>query len=146
VARGIDPQTGKQVTIDCVTCHATRTPNYANQATTDLDLFHQGLQLAHGGNTCLSCHNPQDYGSLHLANNSRVEFTDVVTLCSQCHGPQWRDYQHGAHGGMTGSWDVTKGPRERQGCTSCHDPHAPAFRGGHPVLKPKDRFLESTHE
>lgn len=146
VAHGVDPRTGDPVTIACVTCHATRTPNFANQASADLDLFHQGLMVTHGANTCLSCHNPQDYGSLHLANGTRVEFTDVVTLCSQCHGPQWRDYQHGAHGGMTGSWDLTKGPRERNGCTSCHDPHAPKFRGAHPVLQPQDRFLEPTHE
>lgn len=145
-AHGVDPRGGAAVTVACATCHATRPPNLANHATVDLDLFHQGLHVQHGANTCVSCHNPQDYNSLHLANGSRVEFVDVVTLCSQCHGPQYRDFQHGAHGGMNGYWDLTRGPRERNGCTSCHDPHAPRFQGAHPVLPPRDRFLEPTHE
>ena len=146
LAHGVDPNSGAPVTVACMTCHATRTPNLANHATADLDLFHQGLQVEHGANTCLSCHNPQDYGSLHLANGTRVEFVDVVTLCTQCHGPQWRDFQHGAHGGMNGYWDLNRGPRERNTCTSCHDPHAPHFRGAQPALTPRDRFLEPTHE
>ena len=141
-----NPDTGVAAHIACMTCHATRPPNFANAATADLDLFHQGLVVQHGSNTCLSCHNSTDYGSLHLANNRRVEFTDVVTLCSQCHGPQWRDFRHGAHGGMNGFWDMTKGDRLRQGCTSCHDPHAPKYQGAHPTLSPRDRFLEPHHD
>ena len=141
-----NPETGVVTQIACATCHATRTPNFDNAATADLDLFHHGLVVKHGSNTCLSCHNSADYGSLHLANNKRVEFTDVVTLCSQCHGPQWRDFQHGAHGGMNGYWDLSKGDRSRNGCTSCHDPHAPKYQGAHPTLPPRDRFLETHHE
>jgi len=141
-----NPDTGVAAQIACATCHATRTPNFDNAASADLDLFHQGLVVQHGSNTCLSCHNSADYGSLHLANNKRVEFTDVVTLCSQCHGPQWRDFQHGAHGGMNGYWDLSKGNRTRNGCTSCHDPHAPKYQGFHPTLPPRDRFLETHHE
>lgn len=141
-----NPDTGVVSQIACATCHATRTPNFENATSADLDVFHQGLVVKHGSNTCLSCHNSADYGSLHLANNKRVEFTDVVTLCSQCHGPQWRDFQHGAHGGMNGYWDLSKGERTRKGCTSCHDPHTPKYQGAHPTLPPRDRFLETHHE
>ena len=105
-----------------------------------LDLFHQGLTVHHGTNACVSCHNPTNYDQLHLADNRAVEFVDVVTLCAQCHGTQYRSYQHGAHGGMTGYWDLTRGPRQRNGCTSCHDPHAPKYQGAIPMPPPRDRF------
>ena len=99
----------------------------------------------HGDLSCLSCHNPDDYGTLRLADQRAVLYRDVMTLCAQCHGPQYRDYLHGAHGGMNGYWDLTKGPRTRNSCIHCHDPHAPAFPSMRPTFKPRDRFLES-HE
>jgi hypothetical protein len=65
-----------------------------------------------------------------------------MALCAQCHGTQKRDYDHGAHGGMRGYWDLKRGPRERNHCVSCHDPHAPKFGTFMPVHPPKDRFLQ----
>ena len=65
---------------------------------------------------------------------------DALRLCAQCHGPQYRDYRHGAHGGMRGHWDLSRGPRERNHCVACHDPHAPAFGQFEPVPGPRDRF------
>lgn len=132
---------GAPVTVACGTCHATRTPNRANRATADLDEFHQGLVFRHGTSTCLSCHDGDDYDRLRLADGRPVEFVDVMTLCSQCHGPQFRDWQHGAHGGMSGYWDLSRGPRARNNCVDCHDPHAPAFPMMRPTFKPIDRFL-----
>jgi hypothetical protein len=70
-----------------------------------------------------------------------VEFADVMKLCAQCHGPQFRDYQHGAHGGMNGYWDLSRGGRSRNNCIDCHDPHAPAYVGAIPAPRPRDRFL-----
>ncbi len=156
VDTGTTDHQGKPVTIACGTCHTTRTPNPDHRRTADLDLFHQGLWFEHGPKladgslspdsplSCLSCHNPGDYSALRLANGNRVEFTEVMQLCAQCHGPQYRDYRHGAHGGMNGSWDLTTGGRTRNGCTSCHDPHAPKYRGAIPVLPPADRFIDSS--
>jgi len=134
-------QGGGTVTVACGTCHATRTPDRANATSADLDEFHQGLQFAHGGSTCLSCHDASNYDRLRLADGRPVEFVDVLTLCAQCHGPQYRDWEHGAHGGMSGYWDLTRGPRTRNNCVDCHDPHAPAFPRMRPTFKPIDRFL-----
>jgi hypothetical protein len=131
---------GTPATIACSTCHAVRPPNPANAASGDLDLFHQGLHVAHGANTCLSCHDAGDYDSLHLANGTRLPFTEVMQLCGQCHGPQLRDWNHGVHGGMSGHWDLTRGGRTRLGCTDCHDPHAPTYQGAIPMPPPRDRF------
>jgi formate-dependent nitrite reductase cytochrome c552 subunit len=134
---------GNPVTIACSTCHTIREPNPLNAVTGDLDEFHQGLQLAHAGLACLSCHNANDYDSQRLVSGAAVSYPDVMTLCAQCHGPKFRDYQNGAHGGMAGHWDLTRGPRVRNNCVDCHDAHAPAFPRMQPSFKPVDRFLEN---
>jgi formate-dependent nitrite reductase cytochrome c552 subunit len=130
---------GQPVFAACSTCHTTTKPNLDTSRTEDLDQFHQGLNYNHGNLTCLSCHNSTDYDSLRLADTRPVAFADSMTLCSQCHGPQRRDYDMGLHGGMNGYWDLTRGGRTRNTCINCHDPHAPAFPLVLPVLPPRDR-------
>ncbi len=142
VLTGMNDVHGRPVTVACSTCHATREPNFNNKTVGDLDEFHGSLDLAHGTISCLSCHNSNDYDSLKLADGSRVEFTDVMTLCSQCHGQQAKDYEHGTHGGFNGHWDLTRGPRVKNNCVDCHNPHTPQFPKMQPTFKPRDRFLE----
>lgn len=140
---------GARVEVACGTCHATSEPRPALRDSAALTNFHQGLQFAHGGLPCLSCHDAGNYDRLRLANGDAVAFPDVMTLCGQCHGPQWRDYQQGAHGGMSGHWDLSRGGRVRNACVHCHDPHLPAFPSAQPALPPADRFLSgkgSSHE
>lgn len=142
VITGLKNADGTEVTIACVTCHTTRPPNHNNRTVKDLDEFHGGTVFSHGSVSCLSCHNERDYDTLRLADGSRVEFPDVMKLCAQCHGPQMKAYEHGAHGGMNGYWDLTRGPRTKNNCIDCHNPHAPQFPKMRPTFKPKDRFLE----
>lgn len=137
---------GEPITVSCTTCHATRVPNASTRTTEELDEFHAGLPFSHGTTTCLSCHNRDDYDSLRLSNGEQVEFVDVMTLCAQCHGTQMRDYENGAHGGMNGYWDLNRGPRTRNNCVDCHDPHSPKFPHMVPTFKPIDRFLDNSHE
>lgn len=137
---------GTPESVACGTCHATKPPNIATDSGDQLDEFHVGLKFAHGTLNCLSCHNADDYDSLRLADGRPVTFPNTMTLCAQCHGPQHRDYQNGSHGGMTGFWDRTKGPRQRNHCIDCHDPHAPAYPQMLPVFKPKDTGGHSLHE
>ncbi len=139
IATGLDNEAAKTVT--CATCHTTRPPNRQNRLTEDLDQFHQGLKLNHGRLACVACHDSQSgYSALHLADGTTIAFADSMQLCAQCHGPQYRDYQHGSHGGMNGYWDRTRGPRERNHCQHCHDPHSPQIAIVHPVAGPRDRF------
>jgi hypothetical protein len=137
---------GKPLTAACVTCHAGRKADKSNRQPADLPEFHQGLPFTHNDLSCLSCHNPGNYDTLRLADGTVVEYPDVMTLCAQCHGIQFRDYQHGAHGGMSGYWDRTRGPRVRNNCVDCHDPHVPQFPHMQPTFKPRDRFLKGTTE
>jgi formate-dependent nitrite reductase cytochrome c552 subunit len=140
VKTGLTDAAGKPVTISCPTCHATNPPNPQARLGADLDRFHQGLKGAHGNLACVACHNPQEgYGSLRLADGRPLPYPDVMQLCAQCHGPQYRDYQHGAHGGMTGHWDLSRGGRTRNNCVDCHDPHSPKYPTVRPVAGPRDR-------
>ena len=142
ISTGTFDEKGNAVTIACATCHATKSANNVAKLGTPLAQFHQGLHGKHGNLSCASCHNTTDgYATLRLADGKSVPYTEVMTLCAQCHGPQFRDYQHGAHGGMTGYWDLTKGGRVRNTCVDCHDSHAPKYPTVAPVRGPNDRFL-----
>jgi hypothetical protein len=146
IATGDIDEHGRPVQANCATCHATRPPNPKARLGSPLVLFHQGDLGPHGNLTCISCHEPSDgYRSLRLADGSNLPYSEVMQLCAQCHGPQFRDYKHGAHGGMTGYWDLTKGGRERNNCIDCHHPHAPAYPKVRPAAGPQDRFLKGVH-
>lgn len=140
MATGLTNYHGEPVMASCGSCHTTTKPNARTRRATDLKHFHQGLNYAHGELTCLSCHHADNYEQLRLADSRPVEFSDSMTLCSQCHGPQRRDYDRGLHGGMNGYWDLRRGGRTRNTCINCHDPHAPDFPLVMPVLPPRDRI------
>lgn len=132
--------TGEPVTVTCGTCHATRPANLQNGQEGRVPAeFHQGLIYRHGAQSCVSCHNASNYDTLRRADGRPIAFPDARELCSQCHGPQARDYAAGAHGGMQGSWDLAKGGRVRNTCTDCHDPHSPKFVQLMPVFAPVDK-------
>ncbi len=124
--------------VACATCHTTRSPQIEQRFADGLDEFHQDLEVRHGSLSCLSCHNADNYDTLKLADGSPIDFENTMQLCAQCHGPQHRDYQNGSHGGMTGYWDLSRGPRSRNACTVCHDAHSPAYPQFMPIFPPKD--------
>lgn len=132
---------GHPVRVSCVSCHSQRKSETLPASASDMKEFHQGLHFEHGTLTCGQCHQVGDATSLRLADGRRIAMTDVMQLCGQCHGPQFRDYGKGAHGGMQGYWDRTRGERSRNNCVDCHDPHLPKYQPGQPVLPPRDRGL-----
>ena len=134
------------VRVACVTCHSLRPVKPLPASAAELKEFHMGLTVQHGTLSCASCHAPGAPAErLHLADGKELQMVEAITLCSQCHGPQRRDYERGAHGGMKGHWDLSRGPRERNTCVDCHDPHAPKYVGGKPVHPPRDRFFGGSH-
>ena len=136
--------TKQEAFLKCAACHGLRPPNSENSKSSHMDEFHQGLKISHGQLTCVSCHNANDnYSSLKLADGRTVPFEESMTLCAQCHGPQYRDYEHGAHGGMSGYWDLRRGERVRNHCQHCHDPHVPSYPKFRPAPPPQDRFKPS---
>jgi len=136
---GVDPQ-GRSATVACSTCHTVRKPDFKNVSAADLDEFHRGMTFDHGKITCYACHHPDGSDTLRLADGTSVAYENVVTLCSQCHGPQATAFAHGAHGGMNGHWDLSRGPQQKNNCVDCHDPHDPKFPKMVVGFKPNDRF------
>jgi len=136
----VDPL-GRPIRIACATCHTTREVAVMPASATDLRLFHRGLTFRHGELGCDSCHSvaPRRAPELHLANGKRVPMDEALQLCAQCHGPQFRDYGKGAHGGMNGAWDLTRGSRLRNHCVDCHDPHVPRIPAVTPAPRARDR-------
>ncbi len=139
ILAGVDPQ-GRSGEVACSTCHSIREPDFENKTPETLDEFHQGLFVNHGKLACYACHNPDDSDSLKLADGTRVAYQDVMAMCSQCHSKQAESFAHGAHGGMNGHWDLTRGPQMKNNCINCHDPHSPAYPRMMVGFKPKDRF------
>jgi formate-dependent nitrite reductase cytochrome c552 subunit len=141
-----DPQQ-RSAEVACSTCHSIQTPNLENKSSGSLDEFHQGLEFIHGQLACYACHNPNDADTLRLADGSVVEYSEVMTLCSQCHSKQANSFAHGAHGGMNGYWDLSRGEQTKNNCIDCHDAHAPKYPQMSVTFKPKDRFnpAEDSH-
>jgi hypothetical protein len=137
---------GRPVGVACSTCHGSdaRDTRALKERPEQLVEFHTEMVFDHGELSCSSCHHPDDRDQLRLADGQALPFTDVMNLCAQCHGTTYRAYQHGAHGGMKGHWDLSQGPRERNNCISCHNAHAPAYPVVVPAPGPRDRFF-NTH-
>jgi hypothetical protein len=127
--------------VTCASCHTIKPVKALPRAASELKDFHQGLTFRHGELGCSHCHveGARSHDSLHFANGEVFPMVDAIRLCQQCHGPQYRDYSHGSHGGMQGAWSPALGPRTRNHCVDCHDPHSPRFQGGAPVFPPADR-------
>lgn len=132
---------GTPIGVGCSTCHGPDPES--SWAAEPGEPFHTKVELVHGTNTCDHCHDPDDRSRLRLADGNPLEFGASIELCAQCHGKQYTNYTHGAHGGMSGYWDLRQGPRTRNHCVVCHAPHAPAIPQVSPVLPPRDRYLEA---
>lgn len=141
---------GTPIGVDCATCHGPDPEQ--SWAATPGEPFHTKVGTTepgtearvldrHGRLPCNSCHDT-DRTRLHKADGSLLEFGESIELCAQCHGPQYRDYVHGSHGGMNGYWDLRQGPRTRNHCVVCHAAHTPAYEPVMPVHPPRDRYLE----
>ncbi len=135
---------GSRARIPCATCHGEDSDLTSSGQRTGS--IHTGIALRHGDLTCDSCHRPPAYSDFRSIRKASIAYPRVIELCSQCHGAQRRDYDHGAHGGMAGYWDLNRGPRDRNHCLVCHDPHRPAIPKVMPAPLPRYRFTPTREE
>lgn len=144
---GLRDASGARIGVECATCHAAGVgPAFADREGAPAGFHTVELRHGEGALTCDSCHDPDDRTRLRLANGQTLEIGDVVSLCGQCHGTQYRSFRHGAHGGARGYWDLSQGPRIRNSCVACHPAHAPAYPLVAPAPPPNDRFLPPPHD
>ncbi len=114
----------------CSDCHEDEP---ANRTVRELEEDHEDLELRHGDNWCLHCHDADARDVLHLSDGARLEFSESWRLCGQCHGSKLEEWKLGVHGKRTGHW---WGPKQVRPCVSCHDPHDPRFRPLEPEPPP----------
>lgn len=105
----------------CSNCHASMPPNKEKR---DLS-FHTEIQLKHGDNWCLNCHDLTNRDMLHRASGELVPFEKLYKVCGQCHGNIYRDWKIGIHGKRVGYWN---GEKTYYLCVNCHNPHSPKFK------------------
>lgn len=112
-------------TYPCSDCH--RLFSSRPESTASL-IRHTDIVLKHGINTrCFNCHNIFNRDTFADDIGGELPYDQPQLLCAKCHGPVYRDWQHGAHGRSNGYWDTRRGPMTRKKCVECHDPHQPPF-------------------
>jgi hypothetical protein len=130
--------------LDCYACHEKSKPlklAFDAESNVILPKEHDDLVMAHGrhkrNNNCFNCHDETNLEFLQTRDGHQVKLADSPALCGSCHGPIYRDWQAGVHGRTSGFWKRDLGAMDRKACTSCHDPHAPAFPAREPAPSPR---------
>lgn len=108
----------------CSVCHTDKNVQ-VNEAAF---YTHGDVKINHGKGenklTCIDCHHEKDRDSLVDKQGRKIDFDHSYQLCGQCHFRPKRDWVGGAHGKRVTYWT---GERVVKNCTSCHNPHSPAF-------------------
>ena len=111
----------------CSDCHRI-IPSPSSESPPHERIQHREIQLQHGINErCLNCHHPENRDAFVDDAGHEIPWNEPWRVCSKCHGPVYRDWQHGAHGRTNGYWDESRGTQTRLRCIDCHDPHHPTF-------------------
>ena len=109
----------------CSVCHTKK----KSQARDGALIAHGDIRINHGQDenelSCIECHDSQDRDFLVDMEGKKFDFDHSYQLCGQCHFRPKRDWLGGAHGKRVTYW---AGERVIRNCTSCHDPHSPAFK------------------
>jgi len=128
---------------ECYTCHEKDKPpkiQYDTNNVLVLPKEHEDLVMRHGRHQrnvhCYNCHSQSNLERLLTRDGTELKIEESTPLCGNCHGPTLRDWEAGIHGRTSGFWNRSLGPATRPGCTSCHDPHNPAFPDRQPAPAP----------
>jgi hypothetical protein len=129
--------------LDCYACHEKGKPlklEFDAESNVILAKEHNDIHMGHGrhkrNNNCFNCHDEANLEFLQTRDGHQVKLVDSPGLCGSCHGPTYRDWEAGVHGRTSGYWKRELGAIDRKVCTSCHDPHSPAFPGREPAPGP----------
>jgi hypothetical protein len=119
----------------CMDCHRSLVDNTTPR--TDVNHYHETVNMDHGLNgRCVNCHDQKDRNQLVLRDGETIGFSESTTLCSNCHGPAYRQWQRGVHGKTLGYWDANQGESRKLQCVECHNPHSPHYNPMAPLPGP----------
>ncbi|MEN8135624.1 MAG: hypothetical protein ABFS18_08830 [Thermodesulfobacteriota bacterium] len=108
----------------CSVCHTKKTVS----ARDGVFFTHSDIKINHGQGdnslVCMDCHHEKERDFLADTQSRKIDFDHSYQLCGQCHFRPKRDWLGGAHGKRETYW---AGERVVKNCTSCHNPHSPAF-------------------
>ena len=129
--------------LDCYACHEKNKPPKL-KLDADGDVIvpkeHDDIVMAHGrhhrNNNCFNCNDESNLELLQTRDGRHLKIVESPALCGSCHGPTYRDWEAGVHGRTSGYWRRELGAIDRKVCTSCHNPHAPAFPSRAPAPGP----------
>jgi hypothetical protein len=134
----------------CYSCHDEKKPvqiTFDAKGAIALPEAHKDLVIHHGrsgrNDHCFGCHDPKNLEQLRVREGKAFKLTESNQLCGSCHGPTYDDWEHHLHGRVSGSWLTQSTNHVRQDCTSCHDPHSPAFPSIKPAPAPHPRLLQA---
>ena len=129
---------------DCYACHEKGKPptlRFDEHQNLIIPQEHSDIVMGHGShdrnNNCFNCHNEQNLLTLQSRDGHEVKFDNIPQLCGSCHGPTYKDWEAGAHGRISGSWDHSDDSKfTRLSCANCHNPHAPKIPTREPAPPP----------
>jgi len=129
--------------LDCYACHEKNKPPKLKldaEGNVIVPKEHDDIVMAHGrhhrNNNCFNCHDETNLELLQTRDGRHLKIVESPALCGSCHGPTYRDWEAGVHGRTSGYWQRNLGSIDRKVCTSCHNPHSPAFPSRAPAPGP----------
>ena len=128
---------------DCYGCHDKKKPpvlRFDAHSILIVPEEHKNIVMGHGShnrnNLCYNCHNEGNLETFQVRDGHELKFADSTQLCGSCHGPNYRDWEAGAHGRINGYWNTTLGEAKKLACANCHNPHAPRIPTRNPAPGP----------
>lgn len=119
----------------CMDCHGSLVGT--NKLRLDTNHYHDTVNMDHGLNgRCVNCHDTENRNMLVLRDGETIGFSQSTTLCSNCHGPAFRQWQRGVHGKTLGYWSAEWGDPRKLQCVECHNPHSPHYDPMAPLPAP----------
>ncbi len=117
---------------DCYGCHDKNKPPPLRFDANHILIVpdeHKNIVMGHGShdrnNLCYNCHNEANLETFQVRDGHELKFAESTQLCGSCHGPNYRDWDAGAHGRINGYWNTALGEARKLDCANCHNPHAP---------------------
>jgi len=129
--------------VACIDCHKGLKVNTQMRPLTqthkDFIFNHPGFDKQN--RWCYYCHHTSAFDKLTMEDGRIMDYKDSYMLCQQCHLQNYREWELGLHGRISGEW---AGAKQAMSCVNCHNSHTPAIQARapkNPPLKPDQKLI-----